>query len=351
MRLGLAGLPAEDLVWIVQSAQERADDFDARTFLVTGASGFVGRWIVSALVEMRRELAIPGMSVQILVRDPATARERLGQDLWNELSLVRADVNRPWSPESQVTHVIHGATPSSLRSGSGDRRGALLTSVLGTANLVAAVGNTSSPPRVLHLSSGAVYGPQPRHLERIPETWLGGPSPFMSTCPYAEGKRAAEALLEDAGRDGLIVPIQARLFAFLGPGLPIDDSFAIGNFIGHAARGETISVLGDGTTIRSYLNAREMALWLLALSIDGQPGTAYNVGSPYGQPLRYWAELCAALGDVSVVFGDQALGERPAYVPDIANSAPLGMHPVSTDLQPALLTWLLWLQRHASGST
>jgi nucleoside-diphosphate-sugar epimerase len=353
MRLGLADLPAADLEWIVESVQERADDLRGCTFLVTGASGFVGRWIVASLIEIRRQFNIPTMKVYVLIRDPVTAKGRLGSSLWGELDLVQADINDPWSLEYPVTHVIHGATPSSLRSGSGENRRVLLTSVLGTTNLIQAIGARGHPPRVLHMSSGAVYGPQPLDIERIPETWLGGPSPFMSTSPYAEGKRAAEALLEDAGREGLVVPVQARLFAFLGPGLPTDEGFAIGNFISQASRGEKISVNGDGTTVRSYLDAKEMALWLLLLSIDGQAGTPYNVGSPDGHALRYWAEMCAALAGVEVTFGEQAVGERPAYVPDIANSGTLAMRPESTDPEPALASWMSWLRQtapHEAGS-
>lgn len=344
MRIGLAGLPADDLAWVVQSLQEWADDLRDCTFLVTGGSGFVGRWIVASLVEARRQLDIPSMPVRVLVRDPVTARDRLGATLWSQLDHVYADINFPWSLDSPVTHVIHGATPSSIRSGSGDSREVLVTSVLGTSNLIEAVSERAEPPRVLHLSSGAVYGPQPVDLERIPETWLGGPSPFMLSSPYAEGKRAAEALLEDAGRDGLIVPIQARLFAFLGPGLPTDEGFAIGNFVQQASRGETISVKGDGSTVRSYLPAKEMALWLVLLALGGKSGTPYNVGSPHGHALRYWAGLCAALADVEVTFGDRPVGERPAYVPDVTNSASLGIHPLSLDAESALSSWISWLR-------
>jgi len=344
MRIGLAGLPSDDLDWIVQSLRDRAHELSSSRILITGASGFVGRWVVAALVEMRTQLHVPDLSVQILVRNSSTAQERLGAELWNHVEVVEADIKQPLSLRQPASHVVHGATPSSTRSGSGDGRGVLLTSVSGTHNLIQAISAFDEAPRVLHLSSGAVYGPQPSEVDRIPENWGGGPSPFLTTAPYAEGKRAAEALLEAAGRDDLLKPLQARLFAFVGPGLPTNEGFAIGNFIRQACIGEAIHLTGDGSNTRSYIDARSLVVWLIRILLDGEVGTPYNVGSPFGHSLRDWAHMCAELVKVPVVLGDQVVGERLAYVPDVSNSIKIGIHPPSDDIRPSLWAWIQWLR-------
>jgi dTDP-glucose 4,6-dehydratase len=122
------------------------------------------------------------------------------------------------------------------------------------------------------LSSGAVYGPAREGLRGFAEDNPGGPGPSLASNAYAEGKRAAEQVCAIAATEGLPVRI-ARCFAFVGPHMPFDRHFAIGNFIADAVDGRPIRVRSDGRPLRSYLYMSDLVRALLAIRvlIEGAP--------------------------------------------------------------------------------
>jgi UDP-glucuronate decarboxylase len=176
--------------------------------------------------------------------------------------------------------------------------------------------------RFLLASSGGVYGPQPTSMERIPEDYTGMPDPMHASNAYSVGKRAAEHLCAlYADKYGLEI-IVARCFAFVGQDLPLDVHFAIGNFIRDALWAEEITVNGDGSPLRSYLDQRDLANWLTKLLHFGRPGEAYNVGSGTAISIADLAHLVRDIVSPSKpvrILGkpvDNAVRNR--YVPDVS---------------------------------
>jgi dTDP-glucose 4,6-dehydratase len=343
--VGHGGLPRLALESVVEACALPLEELSGSRILVTGATGFVGRWILSALLHARELSPRFDYSVVIHIRDAKSAAERLSPRTLESVDVVLGDAtNSLLGIPGELSYVVSGATPASIRSGSMDRRQVLLTAIEGTQRLIE-LADDRGGFRLLNLSSGAVYGRQPPDMDRIPEDWMGVQEIWGETALYAEGKRASEALLADASRDGILDAVQARLFAFCGPGVPLNDHLAIGNFMADVMIRRSVVVHGDGTTIRSYLDARDMAVWLLTLLVKGSSAIPYNVGSPWGRPIRDWAAICAALGGVDLAVNGTGAGIRPRYVPDIANSVALGLPIPEQDPIPALTQWLEWLRK------
>jgi dTDP-glucose 4,6-dehydratase len=133
----------------------------------------------------------------------------------------------------------------------------------------------------------------------------------------------------------------ARCFAFVGPHLPLDAHFAIGNFIRDCVAGGPIRIGGDGTPFRSYLYAADLAEWLFTILLRGASGRAYNVGSEeavsIGQLADRVADVAATLrpdrGRPEIVMAHKplpgTLAER--YVPDCRRAREeLGLVPATS---------------------
>ena len=289
---------------------------------MTGGTGFFGRallrhWMVS------KEAGSFSEDVGILTRSP-----QVFLDLYPEFSklswlrLFEGDVlDYSTLPKNiEIDRIIHAATEST--------NGAALAPyktyndiTIGTNNILNfAVQN--SVQRFLLTSSGAVYGPQPTSLDKIPEVYLGRPDPLLPSSAYGLGKSASEhlcCLYRDKYDLQFII---ARCFAFVGRDLPLTAHYAMGNFINDALYGAEINVGGDGTPLRSYMNQSDLARWLLCILDEGIPGHAYNVGSDEAISISDLAHLVKDIlsPNKSVVFKNtaSAFKGRNFYIPDIS---------------------------------
>lgn len=333
---------ADDLEDIVARAESRFVRLKGERIFITGGTGFFGRWLLEALAWADQRLSL-GLQVTVLSREPARFAASAGPlAVAPMLSWHTGDVRDFDFPAGRFPLVIHAATAASEQFNRSQPVAMFGTIVAGTRRVLE-FAEQAGAAGILLTSSGAVYGPQPPSLEFLPEGFLGGPDPNDPHSAYAEGKRAAEFL---AAGSGLPVKI-ARGFAFVGPFLPFDAHFAVGNFLRNALDGEAIVIKGDGSPYRSYLYGADLVVWLLAILLDGQPNRPYNVGSDQACSIAALAQRVSQVaggGRVSILGTPSGLPSQ-RYVPSIERARiELGLE-VWIPLDRALEKTLAWARK------
>jgi dTDP-glucose 4,6-dehydratase len=185
-------------------------------------------------------------------------------------------------PTGEFGYVIHAATEASAKQAAEEPM-EMLSTILGGTQRTLEFAARCGARKFLLTSSGAVYGRQPAEMTHVPETYVGAPDPpgeLNAASAYAEGKRTGERICAEAAAQGAAFEAKiARCWAFVGPHLPLDAHFAIGNFIGDALAGRPIAIGGDGTPRRSYLYAADLAVWLWTILLRAPALVPINVGS------------------------------------------------------------------------
>ena len=351
--LSLAAISDQDMQEMLQSGAALWPLLRDARVLLTGATGWFGTWLLDTLVCANREYGL-GLRVLAMSRDPAAFGARFpALHGAAEVDWLAADLRLPVPTDpGRLSHVIHAATEASALLNREQPDVMFDTTVNGTRHALdlARRGGAGS---FLLVSSGAVYGRQPAELAGFPETWSGAPDPTLVANAYAEGKRAAEQLGAIwHKRHALPVKI-ARCFAFVGPHMPFESHFAIGNFIANAVDQQPIIVRSDGSPRRSWMYMTDLVIALLTILLRGQQMRAYNVGS----------DVCVTVGDAArrIAQGcgvpcriEGQPGERDdGYVPDVRRlHDELDLRP-SVDFDEAVRRTIAWrvAERDATGRT
>jgi len=313
-----------DLDWMFQSAEDVWQELrDVRLFL-TGGTGFFGRWLLESLVRANQKFKL-NSEILVLSRNPK-AFEKLAPHLANNpaISLQAGDVRNFDFPQKKITHIIHAATTTAEETFIGaDPLKKFDTIVEGTRRVLDYAVH-SKARKFLLTSSGSAYGTQPLDVTHISEEYCGGPITTdrnFEKSALGEGKRAAEMLCTIYQEKYEFEVKIARCFSIVGPGLPLDFHYAIGNFVRDVLKGGPIQVNGDGTPERSYLYITDLIYWLWTILVLGRPGRMYNVGSDQSISIKDLANLVASSSNYKceVVFGNHSTTNHcnNRYVPSI----------------------------------
>jgi GDP-4-dehydro-6-deoxy-D-mannose reductase len=298
--------------------------------LVTGADGFVGRYLVRELLKEGHEVAAGCQSPD---RSP-WQQEGFGSTL-QPVSLEITDDSSITSALEHLPHaVVHLAAVASVREAHDDPGSAWTVNAAGTARLAARVAalreRGKADPVLLLASTAEVYGAG-GGVARL-ET-----DPLLPQSPYAASKVGAEVAVLEAWRRAGVRAVIARAFPHTGPGQT--SRYVVPAFLERLraakASGRCTVPTGNLALVRDLLDVRDVVAAYRLLLTQGVPGQAYNVARGEGFALsEVFQRLASMLGvqvearpdpalhraaDIAHLVGDSTkLRRATGWVPNIS---------------------------------
>jgi GDP-4-dehydro-6-deoxy-D-mannose reductase len=268
--------------------------------LVTGATGFVGTYLVEALQAGGHEVLAAG--------GPRDAHA-LPMDI-GDIASIRAALDLA-APDV----VFHLAAQTFVPDALAVPMNTYVPNIRGTALVAQAVREhaeqKSRGVRLLFTSSAEVYGSQPP--ERFP---LDEEAPALPANPYASSKAAAEMLLLGEHRSFGLDVVIARAFNHIGPGQ--NERFVAAGFAAQLARiaaGAPAQLyVGNLDARRDFLDVRDVVRAYVALAQSGVTGETYNVCSGTARPIRDLLRELIIIAHVPVEVRDDPARMRPSDV-------------------------------------
>jgi dTDP-glucose 4,6-dehydratase len=175
--------------------------------------------------------------------------------------------------------------------------------------------------KILYISSGAVYGKQPETNKGFKENYLqfNNKISFKKSYKkeYSKIKLKNEKLFQQFGKTGAKVSI-ARCFSFVGPNLPLNATYVIGNIINNILRNENIIIKANYKIIRSYMYSDDLVRWLLKiLDHSNNLCPIFNVGSDNKVSIHKIADVLAEKYNLEILSPKISSKKIDNYIPNI----------------------------------
>jgi nucleoside-diphosphate-sugar epimerase len=238
-------------------------------WLVTGATGFVGRQVLKA---------VPDGSPRSVIRNEKVVLGRRCPAGWPESAFVGADLEDAAQTRMAIERispdvVIHTAGRTPPASDEEMYR----INFWGTQHLLSALRSLRKKVRVVISGSAAELGPVDGNYLPVTESYPCDPWSAYGRSKWLATKSALSERLP-------LEVVVARLFNPVGPGTPTTQALGLfASRLAEAVHDPLELTVGDLESRRDFIDVRDAARAMVALAMRGHAGLVYNVGTGNSQ--------------------------------------------------------------------
>jgi len=272
--------------------------------LVTGGAGFIGRHLITKLLD-------DGHEITIFDNFSSSSKNDVTYLLESGVSLVTGDIlDYDLLLKSMSNHdfVIHLAAQTSISKSIANPKATVDIIVDGTVNVLKSCVKTNVK-NLIFSSSAAVYG-------NSLDTLISENSQLSPLSSYGASKLVAEYNLHAFSKFFGLNCISLRLFNVYGNGQSTDAG-VIRKFLKNISEEIPLEIFGDGTQTRDFVHISDVieAFYCAIRNIEAKHGNVYNIGSGSATSINELASLL-----ISSKGKDLQLIHKPALEGEIKDS-------------------------------
>lgn len=301
-------LYVEDINHVLQTTG--IDQLNGKRFLISGATGLIGVFLIDALMQMNKEGA--NIDIYAIGRSREKAISRLVEYFEKDhFSFIEQDVCYPLNNLPSFDYIIPLASNTHPLAYSQFPIETIEINVKGAEYALRKALECGAT--VLYPSSVEIYG-NARGTDMFTEDYTGQLNLANARACYTESKRLCEALCQSYISEKRAKVKIVRLSRVFGPTMLMSDSKASSQFIQKALRYEDIVLKSSGEQLFSYTYVADAVSAMLYVLIYGENGVPYNISNDKCDvKLKDFAFLCAEWADKKVVFDIPSDSERKGF--------------------------------------
>ena len=248
-----------------------------KNLLVTGGCGFIGSNFINYYLEKNNNINIINLDAMYYCANELNIKEEIRNSENYKLikgNLLSFDLLNHILEAYQIDTIIHFAAQSHVQDSFTDSFKYTKDNILGTHTLLEASRLYGKIEKFIHISTDEVYG---ESLLSDDEKKKNEKSILCPTNPYAATKAGAE-LIASSYRHSFKMPIIiTRGNNVYGPNQYPEK--LVPRFIKLLKENKKVTIQGDGSNVRAFLHASDVASALECILEKGQIGEIYNIGS------------------------------------------------------------------------
>tara|TARA_B100001029_G_C15051025_1_gene450734 strand:- start:572 stop:1606 length:1035 start_codon:yes stop_codon:yes gene_type:complete len=260
-----------DIIEICQNLKSYSKFFSGKTFLISGANGFLGKYFIKTLTQLNKSLR---KKVRIIAIDIKFDKCEIYKD--KNVKKIKIDINKIDKLKFKSDFVLHAAGIPSPKHYYNKPIEAIFTSITGTKRLLDYSKKNHS--KFIFFSSSEIYGNPDKRNIPTKETYNGNVSSIEDRSCYDEGKRVGETLCYFYKIKHSVNISVFRPFNVFGPGMSKNDYRVFPRFFNSIKNNKPITIFKKGKQTRTFCYVTDAITAMFLVIIKGKK-FVYNIGN------------------------------------------------------------------------